>query len=651
MAKGRDRGRKQRAALRATHQSDIYQKGGGGDIKARLQKKSFTYGFSKVAGNAAKERLLARAGVTVDELDGDTPAAGAAPDAPAEEAPFELETGNLKFAVYAPPQVIVRLWERRVELRKEVADLAKEYGAEPSQSNIDSLAELLQQKIVNVMCFDPEDEEHAGDGKTNMANACVQKVVGEIAKGDAQKMTGDVQDAYPVKLRKKDDNEHSIKAPTEFRRVCGGAKKADALMELHLECVALDFLIRELAHGKVPDVAAWGEDARALVEVLGDAVNSLGEHMHPMAATMLYRGFFGSLDYKKHFEGSDRCLTAIAERLGMTVLGKDGEIHYWRNIYARDAAAIEEAAEEQRRFMKELWADPDGVFRRGWADPDSNIRVAHEKVLEEGWAPGGVYDLSWKAGGNSRIVSDEGWAPGGVYDLMMQRLWAPGGACRRMVEEPDSAFWAGIARHAVATEARWAEQRAALAETGRGGTICRQCSEFVGVSGKSESFAVSAFINGTRTYIGTYDDEHVAGFAVDIVCVMCKRLPVNYPDYPWHLAPSPSVDVVEALMQKAVCGAPGVRVAMKDTLEQFSRRVVVERTLDSAKGRYCVVEARRLGDLDAVEALDDRAREQLLDAQLRASEETPPHPVRRRRRRGVARDVTRVPDEEPRGSR
>lgn len=69
---------------------------------------------------------------------------------------------------------------------------------------------------------------------------------------------------------------------------------------------------------------------------------------------------------------------------------------------------------------------------------------------------------------------------------------------------------------------------------------------------------------------------------------------------------------------------------MKDTLEQFSRRVVVERTLDSARGRCCVVESRRLGDLDAVEALDDRAREQLLDAQLRAERLAAPPKKRRR---------------------
>ena len=34
-----------------------------------------------------------------------------------------------------------------------------------------------------------------------------------------------------------------------------------------------------------------------------------------------------------------------------------------------------------------------------------------------------------------RLASEAGWAEGGVYDVMIEKLWAPGGACRRMVED------------------------------------------------------------------------------------------------------------------------------------------------------------------------------------------------------------------------
>ncbi len=39
--------------------------------------------------------------------------------------------------------------------------------------------------------------------------------------------------------------------------------------------------------------------------------------------------------------------------------------------------------------MKKLWADPDGVFRKSLED--GAMREALEKLLEEGWAPGGVF--------------------------------------------------------------------------------------------------------------------------------------------------------------------------------------------------------------------------------------------------------------------
>ena len=80
--------------------------------------------------------------------------------------------------------------------------------------------------------------------------------------------------------------------------------------------------------------------------VFGDAVNNLGCHIHPMAGTLIYRGMWGSLDFEKHIVASDRCLTAIAKHLGMTVLGADDEINYWRRLYAKDADVIEGAKEE-----------------------------------------------------------------------------------------------------------------------------------------------------------------------------------------------------------------------------------------------------------------------------------------------------------------
>mgnify|MGYP004105431913 CR=1 FL=1 len=73
-------------------------------------------------------------------------------------------------------------------------------------------------------------------------------------------------------------------------------------------------------------MATWGEDACAAMEaVFGDAVNNLGRHIHPMAGLLIYRGCWGSLDFEKHIVASDRCLTAIAKHLGMTVLGADDE--------------------------------------------------------------------------------------------------------------------------------------------------------------------------------------------------------------------------------------------------------------------------------------------------------------------------------------
>ena len=84
--------------------------------------------------------------------------------------------------------------------------------------------------------------------------------------------------------------------------------------------------------------------------------------------------------------------------------------------------------------MKELWADPDGPFRRSLL-PGGAMR----KALDEGWAVDGVIraavERAWAPGGALRLASEAGWAEGGVYDVMIEKLWAPGGACRRMVQD------------------------------------------------------------------------------------------------------------------------------------------------------------------------------------------------------------------------
>ena len=360
--------KRRRNQVEATQQSELYQSGAGlrgGEARARLQTKLWKRKldkWSRVGDNAEKLEALKRAGINLEEFDfssvfgkdGD----GVEGDA-STEPPFVLETGGETFRVHAPPEVLEALWKRLQELREKVADLAKEYGLEPSQSDVNSLAELLNEAIAHIMCFDPDTDDHLRDGKTNKANVCVGKVIGphsfiksaekrdETAKGDAEKNGGRVQDIYPILMRRKDDNGHSITPSTEFRRACGGAERADALMELHLEAISVTFLICELAHGEKPAVATWGEDACAAMEaVFGDAVNNLGRHIHPMAGTLIYRGMWGSLDFEKHIVASDRCLTAIAKHLGMTVLGANDEINYWRRMFANDADVIAEAKEE-----------------------------------------------------------------------------------------------------------------------------------------------------------------------------------------------------------------------------------------------------------------------------------------------------------------
>ena len=54
---------------------------------------------------------------------------------------------------------------------------------------------------------------------------------------------------------------------------------------------------------------------------------------------MIYQRNWANLDYTKHIQGSDECLTAIAKELDMTVTGADGTVRYWRMFYENDAAA------------------------------------------------------------------------------------------------------------------------------------------------------------------------------------------------------------------------------------------------------------------------------------------------------------------------
>ena len=192
-----------------------------------------------------------------------------------------------------------------------------------------------------------------------------------------------------------------------------------------------------------------------------------------------------------------------------------------------------------------------------------------------------------------------------MYDVMIQKLWAPGGACARMVEDRDSAFWAGLARaqarRAEATEARWAEQRAAHAASGRSGTFVEYKTEFASVWYCNGGFRVHVGVGGGYLNV-TYRDLHVAALAADIARIECDRAPLNFPKRAVCLAVPPPPDVLEEMMQTAAGGGSCVRVVLKDSAELVRVRYVVEQTLAlematdrRAFGRRLVEEARKRG--------------------------------------------------------
>ena len=205
--------------------------------------------------------------------------------------------------------------------------------------------------------------------------------------------------------------------------------------------------------------------------------------------------------------------------------------------------------------MKKLWADPDGVFRKSLED--GAMREALEKLLEEGWAPGGEF--------------------------------------RRMVEDPNSAFWTGmargIARRRAATEARWAEQRKAHAATGLGGSFFDYGTEFEGVRYVKGSFQMRISVGGGKEVCMTYRDENVAALAVDLALRACGCAPCNYPTRAVCLAVPPSTAVIEEMMRQAAGGGPAVgggpttRVVIRETIDQYRVRWVVAMTLAREKAR------------------------------------------------------------------
>ena len=205
-----------------------------------------------------------------------------------------------------------------------------------SQMRVTSLEQLIKLKIINFMCYDPDVEEHPHDGLTLLSNINVRKVQGDcafmfscekrenVAAGDAQKVTEDclVVDSFPGLLPSKDGG-RSTQPSKKFVELCGGAARAQEILELHTKRVALLCRICELVQGKPPAVVSWGENAMAFVALLGDRVRVLGHHMHPTRALMVFQKNWAGLEYVKHVQGSDECLTAIAKELGMTLLRED----------------------------------------------------------------------------------------------------------------------------------------------------------------------------------------------------------------------------------------------------------------------------------------------------------------------------------------
>ena len=254
------------------------------------------------------------------------------------------------------PAHVFALFARFMEMEREIEVMVEGFpgNVHTSQMRITSLEQLLLLQLINFLCYDPLVKAHPRDGKTLLSNICVVKVQGKgkksfywscekrnmLAAGDAAKATENVVvlDAFPVLLPTNEDGV-STKPASKFVEICGGAQNAKALLQLHVARIALMCHIWELAHGKPLAVASWGENARALVALLGGRVRVLGHHMHPHCALMIYQKNWNSLDFLKHIQGLDECLTAIAKELGMTLLRKDGKIWYWRRLWKNDEAA------------------------------------------------------------------------------------------------------------------------------------------------------------------------------------------------------------------------------------------------------------------------------------------------------------------------
>ena len=199
------------------------------------------------------------------------------------------------------------------------------------------------------------------------------------------------------------------------------------------------------------------------------------------------------------------------------------------------------------------------------------------------------------------------------------------------VEDPNSAFWTGmargIARRRAATEARWAEQRKAHAASGRAGRFFAYGTDFAGVRCLSERFHLCLRV-GDGVLFESYDDEHVAALAHDIVRMACGGEALNYPKRGFCLAASPPTDLLEAMMRQAAGGdsaaggGPRIRVVVKDSLELARVRSVLAQTLAHematdrrALGRRLVMEARELGGVVGNDDLFDElmARVDALD--------------------------------------
>ena len=190
------------------------------------------------------------------------------------------------------------------------------------------------------------------------------------------------------------------------------------------------------------------------------------------------------------------------------------------------------------------------------------------------------------------------------------------------VEEPESAFWAGIARRRAATEARWAEKRAAHDAAGRDGTIERYRTEFACVTGRYDRFRVRVYLGDGPRLEATYRDVHVAALVADIAQMARGHEALNYPTRAVCLAVPPPPDVLEEMMQTAAGGGSCVRVVLKDSAELVRVRYVVEQTLAlematdrRAFGRRLVEEARKRGGVVGNDDLFDElmARVDALD--------------------------------------